>query len=77
MTSEKKIEVVFAEFDGKFKPDVDNIREYFPEADINLHIDHCTSLFEYSQYWGYYMNDFWKVAKLLESKADIDRKSVV
>lgn len=64
------IDIIFAEFDGKFKPNVDNIKHFFPEA--NVTVNTCPSLFDQkSPYWGYYQNDYWKVKLLLESKADI------
>jgi hypothetical protein len=69
----KKIEILFAEFGGEFKPDIDNVKKYFPEAEVNVYgSSQCRDFFEQNTpYWGHYMNDYWKVAKLLESDADI------
>lgn len=69
----EKVEIVFAEFGGKFEPNVPNIRQFFPDAEINIFRDKdVESPFDIrSAYWGNYMNDYWKVRKLLESKADI------
>jgi len=69
----KKIEILFAEFNGKFQPDIGNVKNYFPEAEVNVYTESdCNPLFEEdSQFYGYYMNDYWKVEKLLPSEADV------
>ena len=69
----ESLEILFAEFNGKFKPDIDNIKHYFPEAKVSVYTEsECNSLFEQeSQFYGYYMNDYWKVEKLLSSEAEI------
>lgn len=69
----ERIEILFAEFGGKFQPDCQNVLEYFLEADINVYDESdCKSMFDRnSPYWGKYMNDYWKVRKLLESEADV------
>jgi hypothetical protein len=67
------IEVIFAEFNGKFQPNIGNIRAYFPDSTINLveSPPNSPKFDKSSPYWGYYMNDYWKVKKLLNSNADI------
>ena len=62
------IEIVFAEFGGKFKPDYNNIRQYFKNAIINVYneIDVKNIFDKSSPHWGNYMNDYWKVKGLLE-----------
>ena len=69
-----KVEILFAEFGGKFKPNIENVKEYFPDAEINAYgPEQCHDMFEghHDAHWGNYMNDYWKVRKLLESEADI------
>lgn len=67
------VEIIFAEFNGKFQPDFINVRKYFPDAQISVFTEKdCDNKFDKrSPYWGYHMNDLWKVAMLLRSKADI------
>lgn len=70
------LEVIFAEFGGKFNPDIDNVKQYFPEAKISIFTNKdCEDVFgdrsAFPDKWGYHMNDYWKVAKLLASEADI------
>ena len=70
----KNIEILFAEFGGKHKPDIENVKKYFPDADVSVYgPEQCHDMFEdhHDTHWGNYMNDYWKVRKLLESKADI------
>jgi hypothetical protein len=69
----KSIEIVFAEFGGKFSPDITNIRQFFPEANINIFTEkNVENKFDSnSTHWGNFMNDYWKVRKLLESHSDI------
>jgi len=67
------IDIIFAEFGGKFTPDIDNISAYFPESNIKVYTEKdCENMFDKrSPYWGFHMNDLWKVAMLLRSKADV------
>ncbi|MBM3210591.1 hypothetical protein FJZ33_00105 [Candidatus Poribacteria bacterium] len=67
------IDIIFAEFGAaKRQPDLENIRYYFPNAEINVFDEsNCVNYFADSPFWGHYMNDYHKVEKLLESKADI------
>ena len=63
-----KTKVVFAEFGGKSSPDVGNVREFFRDADIQVHgPQDCGDLFEGQARWGNLMNDYWKVKKLLDA----------
>jgi hypothetical protein len=69
----KNIEILFAEFGGKFSPDVENVRKYFPEAAVEVYGPELEDMFpdNHDAHWGNYMNDYWKVKKLLQSEADI------
>lgn len=65
-----KIAIILAEF-GK-APDTSNIRKYFPNSDVSVYgkVD-CPDIFVPNPRWGFRMNDYYKVQKLLESDADI------
>jgi hypothetical protein len=70
------IDIVFAEFNGLFPIPYDNIRKFFPEADIRIYTSaSCEDVFgnrsKFPERWGNHMNDYWKVKRLLDSEAEI------
>lgn len=77
-----KISFIFTEFDKERPvslnhlryetPNYDNIKQYFPEADIKLYTEKdVDNPFEKHPRWGMRMHDYWKVKKMLEDDADI------
>jgi hypothetical protein len=66
------LEIVLAEFNGQFKPNIENIKKYFPEAEVNVYSNGFDGPFKKGdERYGNRMNDYWKVRLLLSSKADI------
>ena len=63
------IEIILAEF-GK-QPNTDNIKKYFPNATISVYTDLPNIVKEDHPRYGWIMNDYWKVKKILQSKAQI------
>lgn len=69
-----KLAIILAEF-GKPAPDVSQYRECWPEADIQVYsgseLPHAPQLEPAHPRYGWRMNDYWKVRKMLDSGADI------
>lgn len=66
-----KLAIVLAEF-GMSKPDTAQFARYFPGADIRVYgTGDVPPTFEPHERWGWRMNDYWKVKKLLTSEAEI------
>jgi hypothetical protein len=63
-----KTQIIFAEFGGRFSPDVGNVRKYFRDSDIQVYgVENCEDLFHGHPRWGNLMNDYWKVKKLIDA----------
>lgn len=82
--SEKKIDIIFAEF-GKVDVNLENVRKYFPDARIVLYTDVTTKIHsgfdeinivlspfrKSDSRYGNRMNDYWQIAGMIWSDADI------
>ena len=68
------VQILFAEFESGNSPDIKNIKSYFPSAEISIYTEKNLLNYPYKKNdvrWGNRMNDYWKVKKLLDSKADV------
>lgn len=67
------VDIIFAEFGGRFAPPIKNIEKYFPQSNVNILTEQqCPDIFGKGRpHWGNFMNDYYKVKGLLDSKADI------
>lgn len=70
----KPIDIVFAEFGKDIRlPDVANVQQYFKNANIQIYGEEpLPSIGDPDDpNYGWRMNDYWKVAKLLESPNEV------
>lgn len=67
------IEIIFAEFGGKLKPDVEMVKHFFPEAKITIYDDsNAKPVFDQSHpRYGWRMHDYYVLQGILSSDADI------
>lgn len=69
-----KLAIILAEY-AKPAPDVAQYRECWPEADIHVYsgadLPHVPALDMKHPRYGWRMNDYWKVRKMLDSCADV------